>query len=91
MGSIGTADLIAAFEDEQKTVVFSALSDYLHQALFTDVSLVVGHQRLRAHKVVLASSCKFFRDTFKHQPGNITDFKANDSTEPFETLSFPLL
>ena len=52
--------LIAAFEEEQKTTVFSALSEYLHQNLFCDVSLVVGHQILRAHKVVLASSSKFF-------------------------------
>ena len=93
MAGGGGLDLIAAFEEEQKTVVFSgkfkivvtdrwvptfwpemkftyffaALSDYLHSAVFTDVSLVCGngHQRLRAHKVVLASSCKFFRDTFK--------------------------
>ena len=55
----------------QQTVVFAALSEYLHQALFTDVVLVVGHQRLRAHKVVLSSSCKFFRDAFKHHPGNL--------------------
>ena len=101
--ALGTAHLIAAFEEEQKvyykklnllefyifktviicffqyscvsqlsflqTVVFSALSEYLHQALFTDIVLVVGHQRLRAHKVVLSSSCKFFRDAFKHHPG----------------------
>ena len=52
-----------------QTVVFAALSEYLHQAMFTDVVLVVGHQRLRAHKVVLSSSCKFFRDAFKHHPG----------------------
>ena len=70
MAGVGTHDLIAAFEEEQKTVVFSALSDYLHSAVFTDVALVCGngHQRLRAHKVVLASSCKFFRDMFKHAP-----------------------
>ena len=60
--------LIAAFEEEQKTNVFSALSEYLHQNLFCDVSLVVGHQILRAHKVVLASSSKFFSNAFGHYP-----------------------
>ena len=60
--------LIAAFEEEQKTTVFSALSEYLHQNLFCDVSLVVGHQILRAHKVVLASSSKFFSNAFGHYP-----------------------
>jgi hypothetical protein len=39
-----TADLISVFEEEQRKVVFSALSDYLHLGLFTDVSLICGHQ-----------------------------------------------
>ena len=60
--------LIAAFEEEQKNAVFSALSEYLHQNMFCDVSLVVGHQVLRAHKMVLASSSKFFSNAFNHYP-----------------------
>ena len=48
--------LIASFEEEQKTIVFSALSEYWNQSLFCDVSLVVGHQVLGAHKVVLSST-----------------------------------
>jgi hypothetical protein len=61
-------DLISAFEEDQRKVVFSALSDYLHLGLFTDISLTCGVQMLRAHKVVLAASSKFFRDAFKHCP-----------------------
>jgi hypothetical protein len=65
-----TSDLITVFEDDQRKVVFSALSDYLHLGLFTDVSLTCGLQMVRAHKVVLAASSKFFRDAFKHCPSN---------------------
>ncbi len=77
-------DLIGAFEEEQKSVVFSALSDYLHLSLFADVALVCGsasssgpcgpapvRRRLWAHRVVLASSSKFFRDLFRQDPGNL--------------------
>ena len=63
-----TDPLIAAFEDEQKNAVFSALSEYLEQNMFCDVSLVVGQQVLRAHKMVLASSSKFFSNVFNHIP-----------------------
>ncbi len=65
-------DLINGFEDEQKSVVFTALSDYLQLSLFADVALVCGssagpaaERRLWAHRVVLASSSKFFRDLFR--------------------------
>ena len=114
MAGGGGLDLIAAFEEEQKTVVFSgkfknccdiqpgtttfwpemkftyffaALSDYLHSAVFTDVSLVCGngHQRLRAHKVVLASSCKFFRDTFKVSTRSFFNFYEDFCTIFMET------
>ena len=44
MESSITADLISVFEEEQRKVVFSALSDYLHLGLFTDVSLTCGLQ-----------------------------------------------
>jgi hypothetical protein len=64
-----TDPLISVFEDEQKTTVFSALSEYLGQNLFCDVTLMVGPQILRAHKVVLASSSKFFYNIFNHFPG----------------------
>lgn len=60
--------LIATFEEEQKTTVFSALSEYLNQNLFCDVTVLVGHQVLRAHKAVLASSSKFFYNAFSHYP-----------------------
>ena len=63
-----TDPLIASFEEDQKTTVFSALSEYLNQNLFCDVSLLVGHQILRAHKLVLASSSKFFYNAFSHYP-----------------------
>ena len=63
MGSIH--ELISTFENEQKTAVFTALSDYLHLSHFTDVSLICQHQvAVRAHRVVLASSSKFFREFF---------------------------
>ena len=42
MGSIH--ELISTFENEQKTAVFTALSDYLHLSHFTDVSLICQHQ-----------------------------------------------
>ncbi len=81
-------DLIQSFEEEQKSVVFSALSDYLHLSLFADVVLVCGssssssmgvavgvanpnERRLWAHRVVLASSSKFFRDLFRHDPSKL--------------------
>ena len=70
-----TADLISVFENDQRKVVFSALSDYLHLGLFTDVSLTCGLQMVRAHKVVLAASSKLFRDAFKHCPSKILQFK----------------
>ena len=63
-----TDPLIATFEEDQKTTVFSALSEYLNQNLFCDVTLLVGHQVLRAHKLVLASSSKFFYNAFSHYP-----------------------
>ena len=63
-----TDPLIAAFEDDQKNAVFSALSGYLQQGIFCDVTLIVGQQVMRAHKMVLAPSCKFFSNTFGHYP-----------------------
>ena len=63
MGSMH--ELITSFENDQKTAVFTALSDYLHLSHFTDVSLICQHQvAIRAHRVVLASSSKFFREFF---------------------------
>ena len=75
MESSITAELISVFEEEQRKVVFSALSDYLLLGLFTDVSLICGHQMVRAHKVVLAASSKFFRDAFKHCPSKTRSLK----------------
>ena len=62
--------LISMFEEEQKNTVFSALSEYLHLSTFTDINLVCRNQSIRAHKVVLAASSKFFRDFFRHCPRN---------------------
>ena len=63
-----TDPLISAFEDEQKTTVFSALSEYFRQNLFCDVVVVVDHQIIRAHKAVLAASSRFFYNAFSHYP-----------------------
>ena len=68
MATATSNDLIGGFEEEQRTVVFAALSNYLHLGLFTDVALRTKDQLLRAHKVVLAASSKFFRDFFRHNP-----------------------
>ena len=73
--------LIASFEEEQKTIVFSALSEYWNQSLFCDVSLVVGHQVLGAHKVVLASSSKFFSNAFRHYP-DLSTFDLDSELAP---------
>ena len=54
--------------------MFSALSEYLSTGQYVDISLVCKGQVLRAHKVVLSSSSKYFKDFFRHQPGvNIID------------------
>ena len=63
-----TDPLVSVFEDEQKTTVFSALSEYFRQHLFCDVVVVVGHEIIRAHKVVLAASSRFFYNAFHHYP-----------------------
>ena len=69
-----TTDIISCFEAEQRNTVFSALSEYLSTGLYVDISLVCKGQVLRAHKVVLSSSSKYFKDFFRHQPGvNIID------------------
>lgn len=69
-----TSDIISCFEAEQKNTVFSALSEYLSTGQYVDISLVCKGQILRAHKVVLSSSSKYFKDFFRHQPGvNIID------------------
>ena len=60
--------LIAAFEDDQKNAVFYALSGYLQQNMFCDVTLIVGQQVMRAHKMVLAPSSKFFLNIFSQVP-----------------------
>ena len=54
--------------------MFSALSEYLSTGQYVDISLVCKGQVLRAHKVVLSSSSKYFKDFFRHRPGvNIID------------------
>ena len=69
-----TSDIITCFEAEQRNTVFSALSEYLSTGQYVDISLVCKGQVLRAHKVVLSSSSKYFKDFFRHQPGvNIID------------------
>ena len=69
-----TSDIISCFEAEQRNTVFSALSEYLSTGQYVDISLVCKGQVLRAHKVVLSSSSKYFKDFFRHQPGvNIID------------------
>ena len=69
-----TSDIISCFEAEQRSTVFSALSEYLSTGQYVDISLVCKGQVLRAHKVVLSSSSKYFKDFFRHQPGvNIID------------------
>ena len=69
-----TSDIISGFEAEQRNTVFSALSEYLSTGQYVDISLVCRGQVLRAHKVVLSSSSKYFKDFFRHQPGvNIID------------------
>ena len=69
-----TSDIISCFEAEQRNTVFSALSEYLSTGQHVDISLVCKGQVLRAHKVVLSSSSKYFKDFFRHQPGvNIID------------------
>ena len=65
---VGTKDLIEVLEEEQKATVFKALGEDFYQNAFCDVILMVGSQTINAHKVVLASSSKFFRDVFKHYP-----------------------
>ena len=45
-----TTEIISGFENEQKSTVFSALSEYLSTGLFVDISLVCKGQILRAHK-----------------------------------------
>ena len=85
-------ELISTFEDEQRTVVFNGLSNYLHLDLFTDVTLICGLRQLRAHKVVLASSCKFFRDLFSRTNNAINavdlnkELSANGLTLTFEDV-----
>ena len=69
-----TTDIISCFEAEQRNTVFSALSEYLSTGQYVDISLVCKGQVLRAHKVVLSSSSKYFKDFFRHRPGvNIID------------------
>ena len=69
-----TSDIISSFEAEQRSTVFSALSEYLSTGQYVDISLVCKGQVLRAHKVVLSSSSKYFKDFFRHRPGvNIID------------------
>ena len=69
-----TSDIISCFESEQRATVFSSLSEYLSTGQYVDISLVCKGQVLRAHKVVLSSSSKYFKDFFRHQPGvNIID------------------
>ena len=69
-----TSDIITSFEAEQRSTVFSALSEYLSTGQYVDISLVCKGQVLRAHKVVLSSSSKYFKDFFRHRPGvNIID------------------
>ena len=65
---MSTNPLTAAFEDERKNAVFYALSGFFQQNMFCDVTLIVGQQVMRAHKMVLASSCKFFSNAFDHYP-----------------------
>ena len=60
--------LTSAFEEEQKRRVFSVLREYFHQNLFCDISLVIGDHTLRAHKLVLAASSKFFANAFDKNP-----------------------
>jgi len=68
-------ELISSFEEEQRSSVFSSLSAYLHQSLFADIQLVCGlsgggqQGSIRAHKVVLAASSKFFSDLFSREAG----------------------
>uniref|UniRef100_A0A0K2TTS5 Protein bricabrac 2like [Ceratitis capitata] n=1 Tax=Lepeophtheirus salmonis TaxID=72036 RepID=A0A0K2TTS5_LEPSM len=73
--SSSTTDwIINMFEAEQKSAVFGSLAGYLNTATFADVSLACRNQVLRAHKVVLAASSKFFSDLFKHNPAiNVVD------------------
>ncbi|QQP56477.1 Protein bricabrac 2like, partial [Caligus rogercresseyi] len=67
--SSSTTDwIINMFEAEQKSAVFGSLAGYLNTATFADVSLACRNQVLRAHKVVLAASSKFFSDLFRHNP-----------------------
>ena len=67
-------DGISCFEAEQRSTVFSALSEYLSTGQYVDISLVCKGQVLRAHKVVLSSSSKYFKDFFRLQPEvNIID------------------
>ena len=56
-------DGISCFEAEQRSTVFSALSEYLSTGQYVDISLVCKGQVLRA---VLSSSSKYF---FRLQPG----------------------
>ena len=66
--------LLCCFEAEQRSTVFSALSEYLSTGQYVDISLVCKGQVLRAHKVVLSSSSKYFKDFFRLQPEvNIID------------------
>ena len=67
-----TDPLIADFEEDQKNTVFFALSGYLQQNIFCDVTLIVGQQVMRAHKMVLAPSSKFFSNAFNHYPSLTT-------------------
>jgi hypothetical protein len=50
MGSLSAQELITCFESDQRTAVFSALSDYLHFNTFTDVTLCCKEETVRAHK-----------------------------------------
>ena len=61
-------ELINAYEEEQRAVVFTALSEYLSHSVYTDITLIIQNQPLKAHKVVLDSSSKVFRDLFRHNP-----------------------
>ena len=61
-------ELINAYEEEQRALVLTALSEYLSHSTYTDITLIIQNQHLKAHKVVLDASSKVFRDLFRHNP-----------------------
>ena len=79
-----TDPLLAAFEDDQKNAAFYAiaLSGYLQQNKCCDVTLIVGQQVMRAHKMVLAPSSKFFSDTFSLYPACLTSIDMERELAP---------